>query len=111
MRAPEVVRAADSPEQFVEAIVTRLFRGTSLTAEQASAVRSVVADVVARQEQIDAHQRGGWNQLLDLNVERNAVLAALLTSERERAIFESNAAETQLEQAEIAWRAQTTYGR
>ena len=107
MRAPKVVRAARSRKEFVEGIIARLFGGIALTAEQTVAARTVVTSIVERQQQLDLHEPGGWSQLLRLNEERNAALAALLTSEADQARFETNAAEAQLGQAEIAWRAQT----
>ena len=110
MRAPEVVRAASSISEFLDGILGELFRGISLSTEQRAAARAVIADVVERQAQLDLRGAGGWTRLLRLNEERNAALAELLASDAARARFEANAAEAQLEQAEIAWRTQLAAG-
>jgi hypothetical protein len=111
MRAPEAARAASSQGEFIEAVITHLFQGIALTADQALAARAVIAGIVERQAQIDLRQPGGWGQLLHLNEERNVALAALLGSDTDQALFEANAAEDQLAQAQIAWRTQTAVGQ
>ncbi|HEU4631217.1 MAG TPA: hypothetical protein VFS08_15810 [Gemmatimonadaceae bacterium] len=102
MRAPQVVRAADSPEQFVEGVVARLFRGITLTAAQQTAAREVTSRITAEQSRVDLRSRAGWDRLLGLHRERDAELAALLTSEIDRSTFEVNATELRRGQEEIA---------
>lgn len=102
MSIPQVVRAADSPEQFIEGILVRLFRGIALTAAQQTAAREVIARITREQSQVNVRSRAGWDLLLSLHRERDAALAALLSSERDRAAFEASAAELLRGQEEIA---------
>lgn len=102
MSAPHVVRAANSPEQFIEGVLSRLFRGITLTAAQQTAAREVISRVTTEQSRVDIRSRAGWDRLLSLQQERDAALVALLTSEVDRSAFNANATDLRRQQEEIA---------
>jgi hypothetical protein len=97
---PTFIREA-SPYKATRGLVARLFEGIPLTIEQETRAREIISDTIGKQLAVTLRNADGWERLLELVVARDAALRNLLTSDRNRAVFDRHSAEMRRRQSEV----------
>jgi hypothetical protein len=101
LSVPTFIREA-SPYKATRALVARLFEGIRLSVEQETRAREIISDTIGAQLAVTLRNADGWDRLLELLVARDAALRDLLTSDRDRTIFDRHSAEMRRRQSEVA---------
>jgi Spy/CpxP family protein refolding chaperone len=81
---------AAAPEQILEFLVSRLYRGISLTKEQTAKVKEIIDKSLAEQQALDFGAIDFREKRAAILDRRNSAFRAILSSDSEKAKFDTN---------------------
>jgi hypothetical protein len=100
MSAPAFARASGS-YRAPRGIVAGLLDGITLDDEQEARAQAIIGEAVEAQLLVTLRNGDGWARLLELQTQRDRSLRALLTTDADRALFDTHSAELRRRQADL----------